>query len=375
MSKIIFNATIISDKPNGLSLYCINILKRVKVSLTDSIIKMESSEIPNPGDIQTINIKTESSHKLFSVFLRNHNFKRKIKELAHKNLLIYSPTQHGITTKGIRQVITVHDLLPLLYPAGRFHQYFYYRFILPKVIKNSVCVITVSENTKSDIIKHYKVNPEKIHVVYNGFDKPQYINIEESKKTIKDMYNLESYILMMGINYRYKNLHSIISAYSEIKDRVSYKLVIAGNYNVGYGKELIHLSKSLGVEDRVVFLGYVDNDVKHKLYQASKAFVYPSLYEGFGLPVLEAMANQTPVICSETSSLPEVAGDAAIYMNSQDTDDVERALLELDSMTGEERDELIRKGNERVRLFSWEKCADKVFDILSKAGEQEYSNG
>jgi len=375
MSKIIFNATIISDKPNGLSLYCINILKRVKADLADSIIKMESSEIPNPGNIETIDIKTESSNKLFSVFLRNYNFKRKIKELSHKNLLIYSPTQHGITTKGIRQVVTIHDLLPLLYPAGRFHQYFYYRFILPKVIKNSKCVITVSENTKNDIVKHYKVNQGKIHVVYNGFDKPEYINIEESKKTIKDMYNLESYILMVGINYRYKNLHSIISAYSQIKDQVSYKLVIAGNYNVGYGKELISLAKSLGVEDSVTFLGYVDNDVKHKLYQASKAFIYPSLYEGFGLPVLEAMANQTPVVCSDTSSLPEVAGDAAIYMNSLDNDDVERALLEVDSMTAEERDDLIRKGNERVKLFSWEKCAHKVFKILSEEAGQEQING
>lgn len=368
MKKIVFNATILSDQPNGLSLYCKNILEMADNDLFDKVLlnNFYGSKLEHNEKNEVINIKNKS--KLISIFLRTLHVRRYIKKIAKNNdILFYSPTQHGVSNKKISQIITIHDLIPLFYPKGRIHQYIYYKYILPKVIKNSLKVITVSENTKSDIIKYYKVDPEKVQVVYNGYDKPEYINVEESRRIVEEIYKINSYVLMVGINYSYKNLHSVIEAYSEVQNDVEYKLVIAGNNNVSYGRELINLTKKLCLEEKVIFLGYIDDEMKHKLYQASKAFIYSSLYEGFGLPILEAMSNQTPVVCSNTSSLPEVAGDAVIYMDSSDLGEIKNTLVKLNCMTEDERQELISKGNERVDLFSWEKCVQDVESILLKA--------
>ncbi|MNN34526.1 Mannosylfructose-phosphate synthase [compost metagenome] len=185
------------------------------------------------------------------------------------------------------------------------------------------------------------------------------------------MYNTDSYILMVGINYSYKNLHTIIEAYENLKDSLSYDIVIVGNYNVSYGKQLIDLTKKFSLEERVKFLGYIEDDVKHSLYQASKAFIYPSLYEGFGLPVLEAMNNRTPVVCSNSSSLPEVAGEAAIYINSSDINEIKETLMKINNMSNEERQVWIKKGSERVNKFSWQKCVNSVEEVIRAVAKQE----
>jgi len=175
---------------------------------------------------------------------------------------------------------------------------------------------------------------------------------------------------MIGINYNYKNLHSIIRAYGELKEELNYSIVIAGNYDVGYGQELVALTKELSLQENVKFLGYIDDDIKHYLYQASLAFIYPSLYEGFGLPILEAMYNRTPVICSNTSSLPEVAGNAAIYIDSSNIENVKSALLRVNNMTIEERNNFIKKGIERAELFSWEKCVNDVESVIISTAKE-----
>lgn len=367
---IYINATILDDKPTGLGVYTKNILKYFDKNLVKRVIIKDNyystfiTEFKYEKEkISTIKCKTKNN--IASVFLRNYAFKKFIdNESKINNVILYSPTQHGVINNKIKQIITIHDLLPLLYPDGRIHQYIYYKYILPKVIKCSEKIITVSENTKKDIIKYYGVREDRIIVIYNGFDKPKYVNNEKSKIYVENKYKIRDYILMVGINYRYKNLHSVIYAYSDIHKKVNKKLVIVGDNNNKYGYELKKIVEKLNLIDQVIFLGYVPEEDKHYIYQASDLFIYPSLYEGFGLPVLEAMANRVPVICSNTSSLVEVANNVTITFNPHDIKEIKEAILKMINLGKQHKVDIIEKYNKNIERFSWEKCVTEIQSIL-----------
>lgn len=273
--------------------------------------------------------------------------------------MLYSPTQHGINYNKIHQIITIHDLIPLFYPSGRWHQYMYYRFILPKVIKNSDKIITISNNTKKDIIRYYNVDVNKINVIYNGCNKPKLIDKEKSIKYIYNKYKIKDYLLMVGINYKYKNLHSVIEAYSNIIRRVNNKLVIVGNCNNSYGKKLIKLVKKLRLNKDVIFLGYVNDYDLEKLYQAAKIFIYPSLYEGFGLPILEASANDTMVITSQYSSIPEIGQGISIMINTNNLTEIQNSLLYWINNT-----EKFFIDKKKLKKFNWNLTVKKIYEIM-----------
>lgn len=362
MKKIIFNAMIIDDMPSGLGIYARNVLKHID----DNKIAYVISKISIKCNIKNVIIKLNNKNKILSVFLRSHKFNNYVRKNRDYSHVFYSPTQHGINIKGIKQIITIHDVTPLIYPHGRIHQYIYYKYILPGIMKKCEKIIAVSNNTKNDIKKHYNIEDTKIEVIYDGFDKPNKVCVDESKKYIKNKYNIENYILLIGIHYKYKNLHSVIKAYSKIQKKIDEKIVIVGNYNVKYGKELMELVKENNLEDKVMFLGYVNDDDKNKLYQASKVFIYPSLYEGFGLPILEAMANQTPVLCSNTSSLPEVGGSAAEMFNPNDINKLSEKILYMCKLSNEERQTYIDNGIENIKRFSWEKSASEIEKVIEQ---------
>lgn len=365
MKRIVFNAMILNDRPTGLGVYCKNILSRIDIDKLSNILYIDSYE----GRVDTtkdVVLKIDGSSKIKSILNRNLFMKKWISK--QENIVHYSPTQHGVSNKNIKQIITVHDLMPLYFPEGRIHQFLYYKLFLKRIIRNSDLVITVSNNTKKDLIKEYKIKEDKVKVVYNGFDKPEVLDKEESKNIVKDKFSVNDYILMIGIHYAYKNLHSVIEAYDLIKDEIDKPIVIVGNDDCKYGKQLKELVKSKGLEDRVLFLGYVSNEDKNRLYQAAKLFIYPSKYEGFGLPVLEAMANNTLVACSNTSSLPEVVGDAAVMFNPNSIEDIRNSIKQVYSLTMDEYSKFIEKGNIQISKFSWDKCASEVErEIISMA--------
>lgn len=364
-TKVVFNATILNDKLTGLGVYCKNILNRLEndfdhVLYTDKYLSIKYQTNKNI----ILNIASNSRFK--TIILRNYLFKKWINDNKSDSMIHYSPTQHGIVTKGIKQIITIHDLIPLYFPKGRFHQYIYYRFFLKRIINNSDVIITVSNNTKNDIIKEYKVEEKKIKVVYNGFDEViEPINKSYSKSYIREKYKVENYILMVGIHYRYKNLHRVIEAYSNQKKNLPGPLVIIGDYTCKYGNELMKIVKEKNLQDEVRFLGFVSNEDKNRLYQAASLFIYPSLYEGFGLPVLEAMSNETLVACSNTSSLPEVVADAAYKFNPESVAEIEEALLKMTKLTKEEFKDYINRGKQRLKRFSWDKCAIEIQEIIN----------
>jgi len=367
MRKLIFNATILNDKQTGLGIYTKNILFRLLESgIIDTII-CDVNDYTTNNIIGKVNCKVvplELSRGRLSALKRNYKFNNFINNNYNKNdILVYSPTQHLVMNNNLNQIVTIHDLMPLLYPKGRAHQYFYYKVLIPKYIRKVNKVITVSENTKKDIVKFYDVDKEKVKVIYNGYDMNDKFTKQESRNYIFNKYNIEGYFFMVGIHYRYKNLHTVIEAYSKIYKEINLKLVIAGNSKVEYGRELVSLVDRLGLNEHVIFLGYVNDDEKEMLYKASNALIYPSLYEGFGLPVLEAMYNETPVLCSNTSSLPEVVSTAAILFNPLDEVDIINAMRTIIS-NKEVSTKYINAGLENIKKFSWDKTAEEVKQII-----------
>lgn len=363
--KLVFNATILNDRLTGLGVYCKNIVNRLENNF-NVVLYTDNYKKAFEENSKEVVLRVKSNNKIKNIILRNRAFKKWIKDNKGSNILHYSPTQHGVRMKGIKQIITIHDLMPLYFPKGRLHQYFYYKVLLKRIINNSNLIITVSENTKKDILKEYKVNEDKVKVIYNGFDEiKESIDKEYSKNYIKDKFNIENYILMVGIHYKYKNLHSVIEAYDRNKEVLKVPLVIVGGTEGSYGKELIKLVNKKNLNDKVKFLGFVTNEDKNLLYQAAKLFIYPSLYEGFGLPVLEAMSNGTVVACSNSSSLPEVVGDAAYMFDPNNLYEIESALLTMTNISNEEYIEYMLKSRRQLEKFSWDKCANEILEAIN----------
>jgi len=264
-----------------------------------------------------------------------------------------------------RSVVTVHDLGYLYYPeAHRLLDRLYLDLSTRYNARAATHLIADSSATKRDLIERYGTDPDKITVVYPGYDDMvfQPVRDEKALEAVKAKYGIAGdYILFVGTLQPRKNLTRLIKAYWKLKAG-SWKLVIAGKKGWLY-REIFQQVEKLGLEGKVVFTGYVPEGDLPTLLSGARLFVVPSLYEGFGLPVLEALACGTPVVCSNVSSLPEVAGDAALLV---DPLDVEGLAAAMERVLGDEslRAELMERGFEQVRKFSWEKCARETLDVL-----------
>lgn len=230
-------------------------------------------------------------------------------------------------------------------------------------------IITITESSKSDIVKFLNVDPCKIEIVpcgveYNKFNSTFWDN---EKSNVRDKYNLpERYILYMGTLEPRKNIESIIQAFSLFKSKNdlsnnNMKLVIAGKKGWLF-ESIFKLVEDLNIKDEVIFTDYVDEAHKPIIYQMASLFVFPSIYEGFGIPVLEAMASSLPVITSNVSSLPEVAGDAAVLVEPKDIDSIAGNMNKILN-DGELRNDLIKKGHAQAQKFTWEASAAKLYKI------------
>ncbi|GAB6137374.1 glycosyltransferase family 4 protein [Halanaerobaculum tunisiense] len=262
-------------------------------------------------------------------------------------------------------ILTIHDLTPLLFP-----QYFsasertYIKSMIWLAKFRADKIITVSQNTKQDLINEFNFNSDKIKVIYNGID-DSYKPIRNGLDTIKEKYKTgDKYILYVGNIKPHKNIPRLLKALSKVKNDNNMKLVIVGKRDKAYD-QVFKVIDRYELEDNVIFTGFVpDNDLL-LLYNAATLFVYPSLYEGFGLPPLEAMACGTPVITSNISSLPEVVGEAAITVDPYSIDDLATAINNVLSDSNLQ-EELSRKGLERVRQFSWRKTAQETFKVYQE---------
>ncbi len=231
-------------------------------------------------------------------------------------------------------------------------------------------IIAVSNFTKSEILKNYKkVNPNKIEIVHNGFNKDLYKVIEDQDKInlVLKKYGLgQRFFLYVGRMEKKKNVHNLVEAFAIFKENnkdSDEKLVLVGSAGFAYD-EIKYIIEELGIDSDVIFLGWVEEEDLPYIFNRAEAFIFPSFYEGFGIPTLQAMACASPLILSDIEVLHEVAGDAALFFNPHNADDLARKM-NIIARDEAVRQDLIEKGLLRVKNFSWEKCAQETLKVLN----------
>lgn len=275
-------------------------------------------------------------------------------------------------------IVTIHDLTHTLFP-GRKMTSFPYRFAYKMVVKNAVRharrIIAVSKNTKDDIVKILKIDPSKIDVIYEGvndeFRKFNPDELEDAQKILEEKYGISKpFLLYTGVHRYHKNLPRLIEAFKILtENRKDLSLVITGKKDPLY-PEAEKLTKDFGLEDKVIFTGLIPEEDIIALYNLSSVYVFPSLYEGFGLPLLEAFACGAPVAASNVSSIPEVAGhDKAgspnvLFFDPLSPTDIAEKIEQilLDQSLAKK---LTANGLSRVKDFSWEKMAKEILAIYN----------
>ncbi|HEV3141710.1 MAG TPA: glycosyltransferase family 1 protein [Vicinamibacterales bacterium] len=271
---------------------------------------------------------------------------------------------------GCRSVVTIHDCIHLMFPQylpSRF-ALTYARASIRMAARRATRVMTVSESSKRDILRFVDVPADKIDVIYNAFDERFGVEPrEEDVVRVRERYQLhDEFVLYAGNVKPHKNLERLITAFHLVRQRGldHLKLVLIGDDISRYAalRRAVHRYQ---LHQYVRFLGYLPEETLAVMYRLSGVFVFPSLYEGFGLPPLEAMASGTPVVTSNVSSLPEVAGDAAMLVDPYDPEALADAMVRV--LTDETlRKDLRRRGLERARQFSWEQSVRRVREIYGE---------
>jgi glycosyltransferase involved in cell wall biosynthesis len=270
-----------------------------------------------------------------------------------------------------KSVITIHDLAsykkPSWFPSDNF---FNKRILIPSSIYKAKKIIVVSENTRNDLIQMFKVNPQKVKVILEGVEDYNKIEIDETKIGKRFKFN-EPYFLFISTLEPRKNIGRLIEAFDmflkENNDK-NYKLVLAGKKGWKY-ESIFEKIKNLGLEDKVIYLGYVSLEEKIYLLKNSLTFVFPSLYEGFGLPILEAMNLGVPIITSNIASIPELVIDNAILVDPKKTDSIKKAMLKM-VKDKDLRERLSQKGKGIAANFTWQETARRTLSLYEKLNKK-----
>jgi alpha-1,3-rhamnosyl/mannosyltransferase len=281
--------------------------------------------------------------------------------------IFHSPNFH-LPKYTRKSVVTVHDLSYLLFPE--YHpgaRVAWMTKLVPKAVQDSSHIICVSESTKSALTEHYQVDPNKVTVTYLGVDDTFHVREAESVFQIMDAYSLSfgQYLLCVSTLEPRKNIEGLIDAFLRLskETRLRHPLVLVGGF--GWHCEQLELRISALVNEGVIHLGFVPNDELPFLYSGARCFIYPSFYEGFGLPVVEAQASGIPVIASNTSSLPEVVSEAAILIDPYDGDELFNAISRaLEDQSWRESCSLA--GLQKAREFRWDKCVQETIQVYQK---------
>lgn len=359
-------------KKTGIGRYIENTLR--EMLLLDK--KNHYEMLINPGDKKSINLSAknlelvETEIPWFSLSEQT-NLLKLIND-RKPDLVHFTNFNFPVAYKG-KFVITIHDLTLLHFRNLRssITKKAYYMIkegvmrhvVLKRGIAKASSILVPTNYVRDDVAKTFGVKKNKINVTYEAVDK------DFSKPKINlNKFNIDKpFVLYVGNAYPHKNLERMIIAFGKLITEyvLDYQLVIAGRKD-SFHKNLEQAVKEAGLEDRVVFTGYINDQELAGLYNKSKLYIFPSLSEGFGLPPLEAMAHGLPVVSSNATCLPEVLGDAAVYFNPKDINDMTKAML---SVLTEEKlsNDLIKKGKRQVSKYSWKITAKETLDVYNRA--------
>jgi len=289
------------------------------------------------------------------------------KALARCNADVFLSTDGFLSLRAeVPSVLVVHDIAFEHYPEHiDFMTRKYYQKFTPQYVRKATKVATVSEYSRQDIVRNYNISPGKIEAVYNGANNRYKPLKPKEKQQVKARYARGcDYFLFAGAIQPRKNVKNLFLAFDRFKRQHSskVKLVIAGRKAWNF-KEIIEAYESMEFRDEVIFVGHLSAAQLAEVMSSSLGLAYVSLFEGFGIPIIEAMSAGVPVITSKTSSMPEVAGDAALLVNPHSIPEIADAMLRL-WQDPELRKVLVKKGHLQRQLFSWDNTADKLWAMV-----------
>lgn len=364
--NIAIDATSIPEKPTGIGNYIkglINALANIE-STNNLFVLVRSDQIGlfkhqrlNIVNCGKLNVTKRLLWEQFSLpFL--------LKKL--KIDILHSPNYTIPLFAQCKKVCTIHDLTSYIFPNRRkkIHGCFF-RLMIKLSVYNADCIISVSENTKKDIQRIFKKIKTPVECVYQGFSS-SYSRDDKSIIPTKNMIANKPYFLFVSTIEPSKNVERMVDAFISFNNSCDkkYSLCISGKLGWGY-KNVLEKIEDESKNQSIEYRGYVKDNELVELYRDAFAFIYPSLYEGFGIPPLEAMACGVPVLCSNNSSLPEVVADAALTFDPYSTEEIESAMKKI-SDNNQLRDELINRGYAQCKKFSWNDTAAKVTSIYQK---------
>jgi len=367
-------------KPTGFGFYVSNLVEALKKK-ADSSTKLPPSSVKadygraggmtRGGDLELVLVKPDTENDFSTpqrFFWDQFTYPKKARN--ERVDLLHQPCFSAPLSFKNPIVVTIHDIISILFPETiPFASRMFYSKWMPFSYRKAKKIITISNSTKRDIIRVLGIAEDKITVIPLGYDKKIEKKLDKSEiENVRKNNKLpENYLLHIGTLEPRKNLDFLIEVFSEVikKDKSDLHLVITGKKG-WYYEGLFEKVKQLSLEEKVIFTGYVDEQDKAAIYQGAKVFTFPSIYEGFGLPPLEAMAAGVPVISSDTSSMPEVVGKAGILLSPHDKSGWVKAIREV-SGSEKLRKEMIAKNLEQVKHFSWDKTAEKTIEVYREA--------
>ncbi len=379
MHKILLNTDSMRPPMAGIGRYTYQLLYRLKThAAIQAVVEIPEYNHQQKNIVQNVTEKTKRFDWRKAIrsipfayqglhYYRAEKFRRNTKKLAKQDF-IYHETRYILNPYAGAKVCTVHDLSHIHYP--RYHPKervdFMKRF-LPASIQQANHIITGSLHTRDEIIREFNVPQEKISVVYHGVDSVFRPREDIEIHSILASYGLKNqgYLLSVGTLEPRKNLLGLVLAYSQLPDslRTQYPLVLVGSFG-WENHELEKILPALMSKKQLYYLGYIPDEDLPSLYAGARAFAYLSFYEGFGLPLLEAMACKIPVLSSNTSSMPEVVGNGALLVDPNDTamitEQLEQILTDVELRASLKSLALIQ-----ANQFSWEKCIEETIQVYN----------
>lgn len=281
---------------------------------------------------------------------------------------------HALDNTGVVQkisaknIVTIHDLIPLV--LGEYMNSIdqkEYSTAIKATAKNADVIISISEFTKKEIVKRLNIPAKKIKIIYNGYDLGKILSVSDFKHLCSRFKISKNYIIYVGGLGPRKNITRLIKSFAIVKQKIkqNIQLILTGKIKKNIKKEIAEYKKTiklLNLDKDVIFTDYLSQSELDSLRKNAAIAVYPSLYEGFGLPVIEAMALKTPVVASNVSSIPEIADDAAILVKPKSIKEIAAAIIKL-LTDANLRQQLTKKGLKNIKRFSWEKTARETWKL------------
>lgn len=362
--SIIANLSFVGYKPTGLATYAINLAPELRLPglmLLAPPAFQQQHKSPHACLEVPGNLSAEQGKLGHFRRLKWTQFELpKVYKTLQSNLF-FSLVPEAPLFAGCRSVVMVHDLIPIRFPRWTSPLTQYARYYIPQVLKQAEHIICNSEATAQDICHFYRIPAHKITPIPLAHDSQHFRVPETADRPPLD----RPYFLYVGRHDPYKNLQRLIQAFAALPDRTHYELWIAGSPDPRYTPLLKTQALELEISKQVKFLDYVPYDQLPILLNRSIAMVYPSLWEGFGFPVLEAMACGTPVITSNLSSMPEVAGDAAILVDPYNEAEITAAMYRI-ATDPQMQTQLRSAGLQQSQRFSWIKTGQATSEVLQR---------